>query len=118
MTPHLVMEEGRISLMPRNREKNHSTDVLLPDQSLDFLLTTEVESSNYINAALADSFLHPASFVVMPHPLPGTTTDFWRLVYDYSCTSVVMLNQLNQSNPTLVIGQRGPVNRLDIELLS
>lgn len=88
--------------MPRNREKNRSMDVLPPDRSLAFLVTTEGESSNYINAALADSFLRPAAFVVTPHPLPGTTTDFWRLVYDYGCTSVVMLNQLNQSNSAWV----------------
>ncbi|KAI4818355.1 hypothetical protein KUCAC02_011698, partial [Chaenocephalus aceratus] len=98
VTPHLDVEECSISLMPRNREKNRSMDVLPPDRSLAFLVTAEGEGSNYINAALADSFLRPAAFVVTPHPLPGTTTDFWRLLYDYGCTSVVMLNQLNQSN--------------------
>uniref|UniRef100_A0A4W6CFZ3 protein-tyrosine-phosphatase n=1 Tax=Lates calcarifer TaxID=8187 RepID=A0A4W6CFZ3_LATCA len=122
VTPHLDVEECSISLMPRNREKNRSMDVLPPDRSLAFLITTEGESSNYINAALADSFLRPAAFVVTPHPLPGTTTDFWRLVYDYGCTSVVMLNQLNQSNspclqywPEPGLQQFGPMT---VELLS
>uniref|UniRef100_A0A672M124 Receptor-type tyrosine-protein phosphatase U n=1 Tax=Sinocyclocheilus grahami TaxID=75366 RepID=A0A672M124_SINGR len=73
-------------------------DVLPPDRALAFLVTTEGESNNYINAALMDSFHRPAAFIVTPHPLPGTTSDFWRLVFDYGCTSVVMLNQLNQSN--------------------
>ncbi|XP_038164883.1 receptor-type tyrosine-protein phosphatase U-like isoform X2 [Cyprinodon tularosa] len=93
VTPHLDVE-GSISLMPTNREKNQSMDILPPDRSL----ATEGESSNRINAVLASSFLQPAAFLVMPHPLPNTTTDFWRLIYDYDCTSVVMLNQLNQSN--------------------
>uniref|UniRef100_A0A674N1L1 protein-tyrosine-phosphatase n=1 Tax=Takifugu rubripes TaxID=31033 RepID=A0A674N1L1_TAKRU len=122
VTPHLDVEECSISLMPRNREKNRSMDVLPPDRSLAFLVTTDGESSNYINAALADSFLRPAAFVVTPHPLPGTTTDFWRLVYDYGCTSVVMLNQLNQSNspclqywPEPGLQQFGPMT---VELLS
>uniref|UniRef100_A0AAV2K9P4 protein-tyrosine-phosphatase n=1 Tax=Knipowitschia caucasica TaxID=637954 RepID=A0AAV2K9P4_KNICA len=124
VTPHLDVEECSISLMPRNREKNRSMDVLPPDRSLAFLVTTEGESSNYINAALADSFLRPAAFVVTPHPLPGTTTDFWRLVYDYGCTSIVMLNQLNQSNsawpclqywPEPGLQQFGPMT---VELLS
>uniref|UniRef100_A0A7N8YB56 protein-tyrosine-phosphatase n=1 Tax=Mastacembelus armatus TaxID=205130 RepID=A0A7N8YB56_9TELE len=124
VTPHLDVEECSISLMPRNREKNRSMDVLPPDRSLAFLVTTEGESSNYINAALADSFLRPAAFVVTPHPLPGTTTDFWRLIYDYGCTSVVMLNQLNQSNsawpclqywPEPGLQQFGPMT---VELLS
>ncbi|XP_076136634.1 receptor-type tyrosine-protein phosphatase U isoform X3 [Alosa pseudoharengus] len=98
VTPHLDVEECSIALLPRNREKNRSMDVLPPDRALAFLVTTEGESNNYINAALADSFHQQASFIVTPHPLPGTTADFWRLVFDYGCTSVVMLNQLNQSN--------------------
>ena len=104
VTPHLDVEECSISLLPRNREKNRSMDVLPPDRALAFLVTTDGESNDYINAALTDSFHRPAAFVVTPHPLPGTTADFWRLVYDYGCTSVVMLNQLNQSNSAWVRG--------------
>lgn len=43
------------------------------------------------------------------HPLQSTTPDFWRLVYDYGCTSIVMLNQLHQSNSAWV---RAPLARL------
>lgn len=102
VTPHLDVEECSIALLPRNREKNRSMDVLPPDRALAFLVTTEGESNNYINAALTDSFHRPAAFIVTPHPLPGTTTDFWRLVFDYGCTSIIMLNQLNQSNSAWV----------------
>lgn len=102
VTPHLDVEECSIALLPRNREKNRSMDVLPPDRALAFLVTTEGESNNYINAALADSFHRQAAFIVTPHPLPGTTADFWRLVFDYGCTAVVMLNQLNQSNSAWV----------------
>nr|XP_029520252.1 receptor-type tyrosine-protein phosphatase U-like [Oncorhynchus nerka] len=104
VTPHLDVEECSVSLLPRNREKNRSMDVLPPDRALAFLVTTEgvAEGNSYINAALTDSFHRPAAFVVTPHPLPGTTADFWRLVYDYGCTSVVMLNQINQSNSAWV----------------
>lgn len=102
VTPHLDVEECSIALLPRNREKNRSMDVLPPDRALAFLVTTEGESNNYINAALTDSFHRPAAFIVTPHPLPGTTADFWRLVFDYGCTSIVMLNQLNQSNSAWV----------------
>lgn len=102
VTPHLDVEECSIALLPRNRERNRSMDVLPPDRALAFLVTTEGDSNNYINAALTDSFRRPAAFIVTPHPLPGTTTDFWRLVFDYGCTSIVMLNQLNQSNSAWV----------------
>uniref|UniRef100_A0A8C2XPQ3 protein-tyrosine-phosphatase n=1 Tax=Cyclopterus lumpus TaxID=8103 RepID=A0A8C2XPQ3_CYCLU len=124
VTPHLDVEECSIALLPRNREKNRSMDVLPPDRALAFLVTTEGESNNYINAALADSFHRQAAFIVSPHPLPGTTADFWRLVFDYGCTAVVMLNQLNQSNsawpcvqywPEPGLQQYGP---MEVEFLS
>ncbi|KAK6325983.1 hypothetical protein J4Q44_G00016270 [Coregonus suidteri] len=124
VTPHLDMEECSIALLPRNREKNRSMDVLPPDRALAFLVTTEGESNNYINAALTDSFHQPGTFIVTPHPLPATTADFWRLVFDYGCTSVVMLNQLNQSNsawpcdqywPEPGLQQYGP---MEVEFLS
>uniref|UniRef100_A0A8B9KM27 protein-tyrosine-phosphatase n=1 Tax=Astyanax mexicanus TaxID=7994 RepID=A0A8B9KM27_ASTMX len=118
VTPHLDVEECSIALLPRNREKNRSMDVLPPDRALAFLVTTEGESNNYINAALTDSFHRPAAFIVTPHPLPGTTADFWRLVFDYGCTSIVMLNQLNQSNsywPEPGLQQYGP---MQVEFLS
>ncbi|XP_048681507.1 receptor-type tyrosine-protein phosphatase U isoform X2 [Caretta caretta] len=98
VTPHLDVEECSIALLPRNREKNRSMDVLPPDRCLPFLISMDGDSNNYINAALTDSYTKSAAFVVTLHPLQNTTTDFWRLVYDYGCTSIVMLNQLNQSN--------------------
>ncbi|NXD14959.1 PTPRU phosphatase, partial [Nothocercus nigrocapillus] len=98
VTPHLDVEECSIALLPRNRERNRSMDVLPPDRCLPFLISVDGDSNNYINAALTDSYTRSAAFVVTLHPLPNTTTDFWRLVYDYGCTSIVMLNQLNQSN--------------------
>uniref|UniRef100_A0A8C5C8Q7 protein-tyrosine-phosphatase n=1 Tax=Gadus morhua TaxID=8049 RepID=A0A8C5C8Q7_GADMO len=122
VTPHIDVEECSIALLPRNREKNRSMDVLPPDRALAFLVTTEGESNNYINAALTDSFYRPAALIVTPHPLPGTTADFWRLVFDYGCTAVVMLNQLNQSNSPCVqywpepgLQQYGP---MEVEFLS
>uniref|UniRef100_A0A2R8ZAN0 Receptor-type tyrosine-protein phosphatase U n=1 Tax=Pan paniscus TaxID=9597 RepID=A0A2R8ZAN0_PANPA len=98
VTPPLDVEECSIALLPRNRDKNRSMDVLPPDRCLPFLISTDGDPNNYINAALTDSYTRSAAFIVTLHPLQSTTPDFWRLVYDYGCTSIVMLNQLNQSN--------------------
>uniref|UniRef100_A0A8C3JDG2 protein-tyrosine-phosphatase n=1 Tax=Calidris pygmaea TaxID=425635 RepID=A0A8C3JDG2_9CHAR len=92
VTPHLDVEECSIALLPRNRERNRSMDVLPPDRCLPFLISVDGDSNNYINAALTDSYTKSAAFIVTLHPLQNTTTDFWRLVYDYGCTSIVMLN--------------------------
>ncbi|XP_017734834.1 PREDICTED: receptor-type tyrosine-protein phosphatase kappa [Rhinopithecus bieti] len=43
------------------------------------------------------SYRQPAAFIVTQYPLPNTVKDFWRLVYDYGCTSIVMLNEVDLS---------------------
>uniref|UniRef100_A0A8C5PRI1 Receptor-type tyrosine-protein phosphatase kappa n=1 Tax=Leptobrachium leishanense TaxID=445787 RepID=A0A8C5PRI1_9ANUR len=95
VTPRLQAEDCSIACLPRNHEKNRFMDLLPPDRCLPFLITIDGESSNYINAALMDSYRQPAAFIVTQHPLPNTVKDFWRLVYDYGCTSLVMLNEVD-----------------------
>ncbi|KAL2763698.1 receptor-type tyrosine-protein phosphatase T isoform 5 precursor, partial [Daubentonia madagascariensis] len=95
VTPRVRPEDCSIGLLPRNHDKNRSMDVLPLDRCLPFLISVDGESSNYINAALMDSHKQPAAFVVTQHPLPNTVADFWRLVFDYNCSSVVMLNEMD-----------------------
>ncbi|KAG8451399.1 hypothetical protein GDO86_003564 [Hymenochirus boettgeri] len=99
VTAQLGVEECSIALLPHNRDKNRSMDVLPPDRALPLLLSAHGEdTSNYINAVLTDSYTRSSNVIVTVHPLQNTITEFWRLVYDYGCSTVVMLNQLNQSN--------------------
>eukprot|EP00073_Rattus_norvegicus_P049489 XP_017451804.1 PREDICTED: receptor-type tyrosine-protein phosphatase mu isoform X9 [Rattus norvegicus] len=107
VTPTLRVEDCSIALLPRNHEKNRCMDILPPDRCLPFLITIDGESSNYINAALMDSYKQPSAFIVTQHPLPNTVKDFWRLVLDYHCTSVVMLNDVD---PTQLCPQYWPEN--------
>ncbi|KAG8444251.1 hypothetical protein GDO86_009436 [Hymenochirus boettgeri] len=95
VTPRLQAEDCSIACLPRNHEKNRFMDLLPPDRCLPFLITIDGESSNYINAALVDSYRQPAAFIVTQHPLPNTVKDFWRLVYDYGCTSLIMLSEVD-----------------------
>ncbi|KAJ8289422.1 hypothetical protein GJAV_G00001120 [Gymnothorax javanicus] len=95
VTPQPQPEDCSIALLPRNQDRNRFMDGLPPDRCLPFLITADGESSNYINAALLDSYRQPAAFIVTQHPLPNTVKDFWRLVYDYGCTSLVMLNEID-----------------------
>uniref|UniRef100_A0A4W2ENN5 protein-tyrosine-phosphatase n=1 Tax=Bos indicus x Bos taurus TaxID=30522 RepID=A0A4W2ENN5_BOBOX len=61
------------------------------------------------------SHKQPAAFVVTQHPLPNTVADFWRLVFDYNCSSVVMLNELDTAQlcmqywPEKTSGCYGPI---------
>ena len=47
------------------------------------------------------SFKKHNYYVVTQMPLPNTQTDFWRLVYDHQLHSVVMLNELDQSDDVM-----------------
>ncbi|XP_077434565.1 receptor-type tyrosine-protein phosphatase T isoform X12 [Vanacampus margaritifer] len=95
VTPRVRPEDCSVGLLPRNHDKNRNMDVLSADRCLPFLISVDGESSNYINAALMDSHKQPAAFIVTQHPLPNTTGDFWRLVFDYNCSSIVMLNEMD-----------------------
>uniref|UniRef100_A0A8C3HYB4 protein-tyrosine-phosphatase n=1 Tax=Chrysemys picta bellii TaxID=8478 RepID=A0A8C3HYB4_CHRPI len=95
VTPRVRPEDCSIGLLPRNHDKNRCMDVLPLDRCLPFLISVDGESSNYINAALMDSHKQPAAFIVTQHPLPNTVPDFWRLVFDYNCSSIVMLNEMD-----------------------
>ncbi|XP_074549106.1 receptor-type tyrosine-protein phosphatase mu-like isoform X7 [Halichoeres trimaculatus] len=109
VTPTLRVEDCSVALLPRNHEKNRCMDVLPPDRCLPFLITIEGESSNYINATLMDSYKQPSAFIVTQHPLPNTVKDFWRLILDYHCTSIVMLNDVD---PAQLCPQYWPENGL------
>ncbi|CAG07139.1 unnamed protein product, partial [Tetraodon nigroviridis] len=53
------------------------------------------------------SYKQPSAFIVTQHPLPNTVKDFWRLVLDYHCTSIVMLNDVD---PAQLCPQYWPEN--------
>lgn len=63
------------------------------------VLITALILTVLLNAALLpfvfQSYKQPSAFIVTQHPLPNTVKDFWRLVLDYHCTSIVMLNDVD-----------------------
>uniref|UniRef100_A0A671M9T9 protein-tyrosine-phosphatase n=1 Tax=Sinocyclocheilus anshuiensis TaxID=1608454 RepID=A0A671M9T9_9TELE len=109
VTPTLRVEDCSIALLPRNHEKNRCMDVLPPDRCLPFLITIDGESSNYINAALMDSYKQPSAFIVTQHPLPNTVKDFWRVCV---CVCVCLCPQYWPENG---VHRHGP---LQVEFVS
>nr|XP_039251754.1 receptor-type tyrosine-protein phosphatase mu-like [Styela clava] len=102
MTPKLKDEECEVARLPRNRERNRYMDVLPSDRLMPYLVTPHPTDpdSNYINAIFTDSYAKRNAFIVTQTPLPNTVIDFWRLVYDYNCTSVIMMDDLGGQEPT------------------
>ncbi|KAK9980364.1 hypothetical protein ABG768_013729 [Culter alburnus] len=91
-----------------NRMKNRYGNIIAYDHSRVRLQNLDGEqNSDYINANYVDSYKQPSAFIVTQHPLPNTVKDFWRLVLDYHCTSIVMLNDVD---PAQLCPQYWPEN--------
>ncbi|XP_065833910.1 receptor-type tyrosine-protein phosphatase S-like [Oscarella lobularis] len=55
----------------------------------------------YINANYVDGYSRQAMYVTTQGPLSYTVGDFWRMVWELECTTVVMLTELEESGQEL-----------------
>jgi cadherin 5 type 2 (VE-cadherin) len=80
--------------LPCNRAKNRFTNIKPYDVSRVKLLPVEDEDgSDYINASWMPGFNSKREFIATQGPLPSTTDDFWRMVWEYNCRAIVMLTK-------------------------
>ncbi|KAL3868040.1 hypothetical protein ACJMK2_040879 [Sinanodonta woodiana] len=83
-----------------NRDKNRYCNIL-PDENYRPYLSTNVTGRNsYINAVFlplcTNAYKENNAFIITQTPLENTIVDFWRMVYQYDVSSIVMLNTLSQ----------------------
>lgn len=83
-------EDGR---EPVNKNKNRRDDIIPSDYVRPYLKVSSDLPADYINAVVVDSLLKKNAYIVTQMPLPNTQIDFWRLVTDYGCICVLMLNE-------------------------
>ncbi|XP_074876243.1 receptor-type tyrosine-protein phosphatase U-like isoform X3 [Buteo buteo] len=89
---------------PSNQPKNRKPGILPADSCRPILMSSlnADGSPGYINAVFASTYTQEDRLIVTQMPFLTTLVDFWALVWDYTCTSVVVLNQLQELDKTYV----------------
>ncbi|XP_071839887.1 uncharacterized protein [Apostichopus japonicus] len=90
--------EAGVGKQDVNKCKNGYPDKITDKSRLILCSESLMSGNDYINASLVDSFLTADAFICTQSPLPTTVEDFWRLVFEYRCTRIIMLNKIDGSD--------------------
>ena len=81
-----------------NKQKNRYANVLPYDDSrVKLSLIPGVEGSDYINANYIDGYMKKKAFIATQAPIPDTISDFWRMIWQESSLTIVMLSNEMES---------------------
>lgn len=80
-----------VSRLRANHSKNRYTDVLCYDHSrVRLSLLDEDPTDDYLNANFVDGYMQKNAFISTQGPLPKTSGDFWRMVWEQETVVIVM----------------------------
>ncbi|XP_037086729.1 tyrosine-protein phosphatase 99A-like [Pollicipes pollicipes] len=81
----------------QNQARNRSGLFLPLDRwRVNLSLLPGVEGSDYINATPLTGYDRPCEFIITQHPLAHTVDDFWRMVWEHSVQTVVVLSPIDE----------------------
>ncbi|XP_051778581.1 receptor-type tyrosine-protein phosphatase eta [Erpetoichthys calabaricus] len=79
-----------------NKGKNRYNNVLPYDASRVKLLNQGNISGDYINANYMPGYNSKKEFIAAQGPLPSTTADFWRMIWEQNVHTLIMLTRCNE----------------------
>lgn len=82
-----------------NREKNRDVSTVPPDNFRPYLTSFQSnDNTDYINAVFVDGYTRSKEYIVTEWPSHKTISDFWSLIYDHDCNSVILLANPSESS--------------------
>uniref|UniRef100_A0A8C1XNM3 Receptor-type tyrosine-protein phosphatase epsilon n=1 Tax=Cyprinus carpio TaxID=7962 RepID=A0A8C1XNM3_CYPCA len=93
----IMKENMRAGNLPANMKKNRVLQIIPYDFNRVILsMKRGQEFTNYINASFIDGYRQKDYFIATQGPLAHTVDDFWRMVWEWKCHSIVMLTELQE----------------------
>ncbi|XP_062509110.1 receptor-type tyrosine-protein phosphatase S-like [Corticium candelabrum] len=107
VTPAVQRHNCQFGSDPAVHDKNRYQDIIpLDDRRVVLQLESSTEEddssenalvgSDYINASFVDSYLKRDAFIVTQGPLVSTVADFWQMIWQQDCQTIVMLTKLEE----------------------
>ncbi|XP_071106715.1 receptor-type tyrosine-protein phosphatase epsilon-like [Haliotis cracherodii] len=94
------------AMLPENVSKNKNKAILPGNKSRPYLSTPVEGYNNYINAVTLPSVMRSSMLIATQTPMENTVVDFWRLVNDHDCFTIVCLDD-SQDVERLYPGSKG-----------
>ncbi|XP_041425562.1 receptor-type tyrosine-protein phosphatase H isoform X3 [Xenopus laevis] len=91
-------QSKRAAELTENRSKNRFTNVLPYDNSR--VKLNQIDGNNtsdYINANYMPGYNSSKEFIASQGPLPNTSADFWRMVWENQVSTIVMLTNCTEN---------------------
>ncbi|XP_072546028.1 protein tyrosine phosphatase receptor type Eb [Salminus brasiliensis] len=93
----IMKENMRTGNLPANMRKNRVLQIIPYDFNRVILSVKRgQEFTDYINASFIDGYRQKDYFIATQGPLAHTVQDFWRMVWEWKCHSIVMLTELKE----------------------
>ncbi|XP_061491647.1 receptor-type tyrosine-protein phosphatase epsilon isoform X3 [Rhineura floridana] len=91
----IMKENMRTGNLPANMKKARVIQIIPYDFNRVILsMKRGQEYTDYINASFIDGYRQKDYFIAAQGPLPHTVEDFWRMVWEWKCHTIVMLTEV------------------------